>query len=184
MRKLFLFILALLLVCSAAAEPDLAAMSTDELLALRDSIDNELSNRNEINNELQIINVDGLLLSIDSIYLGTGRNDAPAICILFNASNTSDNSFTPLYDLGCDILQNGVALETTFFNSDSYTGPSVSASNNTVIAPGIDNIKLCAAGIMSGDSDDFSIVLSRKHTSAGDDPYCGSFTFKLTDYLK
>ena len=181
MRKLILILLALMLVGSALAESDLAAMSTDELIALRNSIDDELAKREQHTD--QIVDVDGLQFSIDSVYIGTGRDDAPAICILFSASNTSDKSFTPLFDIGCDIIQDGVVLQTTYFNSDIYTGPSVSASNNAVIAPGTQNMKICEAGLLTSDSEHFTVNLSKRHFPAGEDPYCGTFDFNLSDYI-
>ena len=184
MRKFIIMLLIILLAFSAAAESDLAAMSTEDLIALRDSIDDELSKRNQGTGAIQVVDIDGLMVSINSVFVGTGRNDAPAICILFNVSNTSDKSFTPLYDIGCDILQDGTPLETTFFNSDSYTGPSVSDSNNTVIAPGVTDMQYCDAGLLSNDSDSFSIVFSRKHYHAGEDPYCGTLSFILSDYIQ
>ena len=181
MRKIILVMLALLMALPAVAEQDLTGMSTDDLIALRDSIDDELARRDQVMEP--IIDVDGLQLSIDSVYIGTGRDDAPAICILFNASNTSDKSFTPLFDIGCDIIQDGVVLETTYFDSNIYTGPSVSASNNAVIAPGTQNMKICEAGLLTSDSDHFTVNLSKKHTPAGEDPYCGFFDFNLSDYI-
>lgn len=184
MRKFVLILLAFLVAFSAAAESDVAAMSTDDLVSLRDAINHELAQRSQSGEDIQVVDVDGMLISIDSVYVGTGRDDAPAICVLFNITNTADKSYKAIDDLGCDILQNGVPLENSFFRSDSYNGPSAIDSSTTVIAPGLSNVKICEVGIMTSESDDFNIILSRKHTHAGEDPYCGMFSFHLSDYIQ
>ena len=184
MRKLIIVLLAFLLAFSAAAESDVAAMPTDDLVALRDAIDHELARRSKTGDSAQVVDVDGILFSIDSVYVGTGRDNAPAVCILFSISNTTDHSAKLVNDIAIDIMQDGFLLNTTFFNSDSYNGPEVSSSDFAVIAPGITNMKLSTAGIMVNDSDSFIVTLSRRRASASVDPYCGTFSFKLSDYIQ
>lgn len=183
MRKVFFFLIVFLLVFSAAAEPDLSAMSTDDLVTLRDAISHELAQRNINADDAQVIDVDGLLFSIDSVYVGTSRDDVPAICILFNVCNTSDSSKKLVNDVGCDILQDGMLLEGGPFRSDTYSGPSPANSFMADIAPGIVNMKLCVVGALSGDGDNFTIIMSRRGAHADEDPYCGTFAFLLSDYV-
>ena len=184
MRKFLLFMIAFLLAFSAAAESDVAAMATDDLVTLRDAIDHELARRSQSGEGAQVVDVEGILFSIDSIYVGTGNDNAPAICVLFSVSNTSDASKQLLYDIGCDILQDGTLLNGTAFYSDTYQGPSAMSSLSAVIAPGVANMKICSACTMAGDADNFTVILSRKHTHAGEDPYCGTFSFHLSDYIQ
>lgn len=183
MRKLILILLAILFAFSAAAESDLPAMTTDELITLRDAINHELALRSAEEAGAQVVDVDGILFTIDSVYLGTGNDDVPAICILFSVSNTSDTSKQLMYDIGCDILQDGMLLNGTAFYSDTYDGPSAMSSGTATIAPGIVNMKLCEVGAMSGDGTHFTVILSRKHLRAGEDGYCGTFEFDLSDYI-
>ena len=184
MRKFVLILLAFLVAFSAAAESDVAAMSTDDLVSLRDTINHELAQRSQSGEDVQVVDVEGILFSIDSIYIGTGNDKVPAICVLFNVSNTSDVSKQFGYDMGCDILQDGTLLNGTAFYSDSYKGPSAMSSLSAVIAPGINNMKICAVCALSNDADNFTVILSRKHTHAGEDPYCGTFSFYLSDYIQ
>lgn len=184
MRKLVI-ILSFLFVLStiAVAESDLAGLSTDDLIAQRDAINHELAQRSMTGSEAQTIDVDGMLISIDSVYTGTGSDDAPAICILFNVCNPTDTSRKLINDIGCDILQDGIPLDGSYFRSDTYKGPSASNSMTAVIAPGAVDMKICEVGVLVSDSEHFTINLSRKHTSVSEDPYCGSFDFMLSDYL-
>lgn len=184
MRKFLLFMIAFLLAFSAAAESDVAAMATDDLVTLRDAINHELARRSQSGEDVQVVDVEGILFSIDSIYVGTGNDSAPAICVLFSVSNTSDASKQLLHDIGCDILQDGTLLNGTAFHSDTYQGPSAMSSLSAVIAPGVVNMKICSACTMVGDADNFTVILSRKHTHAGEDPYCGTFSFHLSDYIQ
>lgn len=184
MRKFIIVLLAFLLAFSAAAESDVAAMATDDLVALRDAIDHELARRSKTGDSAQVVDVDGILFSIDSVYVGTGNDDVPAVCILFSVSNTSDASKQLMYDIGCDILQDGTLLDGTAFRSDSYSGPSAINSGTAVIAPGVVNMKICSVGALSGQGENFSVILSRKHTHAGEDPYCGTLSFILSDYIE
>ena len=184
MRKFIIVLLIFLFAFSATSESDVASMATDDLVTLRDAINHELARRSQSGDGAQVVDVDGILFSIDSIYIGTGNDKVPAICVLFNVSNTSNVSKQFGYDMGCDILQDGTLLNGTAFYSDSYKGPSAMSSLSAVIAPGIDNMKICAVCALSNDADNFTVILSRKHTHAGEDPYCGTFSFHLSDYIQ
>ena len=183
MRKFILILLAILFTFSAVAESDMAGLPTEDLITLRDAINHELALRSKEGTDAQVVDVDGILFTIDSVYIGTGNNDVPAICILFNVSNTSDASKQLLYDIGCDILQDGMLLDGTAFRSDTYDGPSAMSSGTATIAPGVVDMKLCKVGAMSGDGTHFTVILSRKHLRAGEDGYCGTFEFDLSDYI-
>lgn len=183
MRKFIIILLAILFAFSAAAESDLAGLAAEDLITLRDAINHELALRSKDGTDAQVVDVDGLLISIDSVYIGTGNDDVPAICILLSISNPTNASKKLMTDIGCDILQDGMLLDGTAFRSDTYKGPSPSSSLSAVIAPGAVDMKICVVGAMTGDSDHFTVNLSRKHTRAGEDPYCGTFDFILSDYI-
>jgi len=183
MRRFLIILFAALLAFSAIAESDMAGLPTEDLITLRDAINRELALRSVDGTNAQIVDVDGLLISIDSVYIGTGNDDVPAICILLNISNPTDASKKLITDIGCDILQDGTLLNGTAFRSDTYKGPSPSSSLSAVIAPGAVNMKISVVGAMTGDSNHFTVNLSRKHTRAGEDPYCGTFDFLLSDYI-
>ena len=183
MRKFIFILLAILFTFSAVAESDMAGLPTEDLITLRDAINHELALRSVDGTNAQVVDVDGLLISIDSVYIGTGNNDVPAICILFSISNPTDTSKKLITDIGCDILQDGMLLDGTAFRSETYKGPSPSSSLSAVIAPGAVDMKICVVGAMTGDSDHFTVNLSRKHTRAGEEPYCGTFDFILSDYI-
>ena len=183
MRKLIIILLAILFAFSAAAESDMSGLAAEDLITLRDAINHELALRSKDGTDAQVVDVDGLLISIDSVYIGTGNDDVPAICILLSISNPTDASKKLMTDIGCDILQDGMLLNGTAFRSDTYKGPSPSSSLSAVIAPGAVDMKICVVGAMSGDSDHFTVNLSRKHIRADEDPYCGTFDFILSDYI-
>ena len=184
MRKFLLIMLTFLLATSAAAETDLASMPTDDLVALRDSINHELALRSTQKSDAQIVDVDGILFSIDSVYTGTGNDQDNVVCIVFNVTNTTDASKQLIYDIDCDILQDGVPLEGNAFYSDTYSGPSPFDSLMATIAPGITNMKLAVCGTLVNDSDSFSIILANGHMKINEDPYRGMFSFSLNDYIQ
>ena len=183
MRKLIIILLAILFAFSATAESDMAGLTTEDLITLRDALNHELALRSKDGTDAQIVDVDGLLISIDSVYIGTGNDDVSAICILFNISNPTDTSKKMINDIGCDILQDGMLLDGTAFRSDTYKGPSPASSLTATIAPGVVDMKLCQVGAMSGDGKHFTVILSRQHLRAGEDGYCGTFEFDLSDYI-
>ena len=73
MRKLIIILLAILFAFSAAAESDMAGVPTEDLITLRDALNHELALRSKEGTDAQVIDVDGLLISIDSVYIGTGN---------------------------------------------------------------------------------------------------------------
>lgn len=183
MRKITAFILAMLLLSAAAiAEADLQGMATDELVTLREAINHELATRSQ-GDGAQTVDVNGVLFSIDSVYIGTGNDSVPAICILLNVTNPTDASMKLINDVQCDILQDGMLLNGTSFKSDTYNGPSPSSSMMAVIPPGVVNMKVCEVGALSGDGENFTVILSKTRQPASVDPYCGTFTFTLSDYI-
>ena len=118
MRKYIIILLAILFAFSAAAESDMSGLATEDLITLRDAINHELALRSKDGTDAQVVDVDGILFTIDSVYIGTGNDDVPAICILFSVSNTSDASKQLMYDIGCDILQDGILKRRVL---DAYT---------------------------------------------------------------
>ena len=180
-RFFIVMVVALLFSAVAIAEPDLSSMSSDDLVALRQHIDTELANRIQADATAQTVTVDGLVFKLEQVLIGTGRDDAPAIAIVFRVSNTSDSSKSMTNDISYNILQDGANLESTFFNSDEYQGISAVDTMFAKIKPGAVDMQLCVAGILNGDSGRIEVDLFRRQAPRDEDPYCGTFVVDLSE---
>ena len=85
----------------------------------------------------------------------------------------------PLYDLGVTVTQGGRPLESSWVVSDHFTSSTVITSQQALIAPGAVDMQVFLGFVLAGEGDRVEITLSRKHTRAGDDPYCGTFVVDL-----
>lgn len=178
MRKALSSILVALLVPVFALGEDLSAISTDELVALRNSINQEIASR--VDSEgAQTISVDGIIFRLQTVEIGTARDDRRGLGIILLASNPTNASMTPLYDLGVTVTHGGKPLDSSWVKSEHFDSYSVSTSQSAVIAPGAVDMQIFLGFVLDGDGDQIEITLSRKHTHAGDDPYCGTFSFDL-----
>lgn len=181
MRKVLAVALALMLLPFAALADDLAAMTTDELVQLRNAVDLELASRNA--DDAQTVMVDGVAFRLLLAEVGQARDELPGLGIILLANNTGSASMTPLYDLGVTVTQGGRPLETSWVKSDNFTSGTVTTSQTAVIAPGAVDMQVFLGFALAGDGERVEITLSRKHTRAGEDPYCGSFVVDLSGLL-
>lgn len=178
MRKALSAILVALLIPISALGDDLSAVSTDELVALRNSINQEIASR--IDSEgAQTISVDGIIFRLKAVEISTARDNSRGLGIILLASNPTDASMTPLYDLGVTVTHGGKPLETSWVESEHFDSYSVSTSQSAVIAPGAVDMQIFLGFILDGDGEQIEITLSRNHICAGVDPYCGTFSFDL-----
>ena len=181
MKKLLAILLVLALMpCLALADEDLSSLSTDELLALRTSIDREIASRSGTADE-QTIDVDGVLYRFLLAEVGTARNDSRGLGIILLASNTSESSKKIINDLRVTVTHGGVPLDTSWVESEHFTGDSVSTSLTAVIRPGAVDMYVYLGFILNGEGGRVEIVLSRMRPRAGEDPYCGAFVVDLPE---
>lgn len=181
MRRILAVALALMLLPFAALADDLATMTTDELVQLRHAVDLELASRNA--DDAQTVMVDGVAFRLLLAEVGQARDELPGLGIILLANNTGSVSMTPLYDLGVTATQGGRPLETSWVKSDNFTSGTVTTSQTAVIAPGAVDMQVFLGFALAGDCERVEIALSRKHTRAGEDPYCGSFVVDLSGLL-
>lgn len=177
MRKVLALVLVLLLPAVALAD-DLAAMSTDGLLQLRRAVDQEIAARVG-SDDAQTVSVDGVVFRLLLAEVGQARDDMPGLGVVLLANNPGGASMTPLYDLGVTVTHGGVPLDTSWVVSDHFTSSTVSTSQSAVIRPGAVDMQIFLGFILKGEGGRVEITLSRKHTRATEDPYCGTFVVDL-----
>ena len=135
MRKAISSLLVALLLPAVALGESLSATPTDELVALRDSINQEIANRVDTESA-QTISVDGVIFRLKLVEVGTARDDNRGLGIILLANNPTDASMTPLYDLGVTVTHGGKPLDVSWVESEHFGSSSVSTSQSAVIAPG------------------------------------------------
>ncbi|MDO4837832.1 MAG: hypothetical protein Q4B32_05515 [Clostridia bacterium] len=182
MRKVLSSLLVALLLPVVALGEDLSAASTDELVALRNAINQEIASRVDAE-AAQTIAVDGVIFRLKLVEVGTAREGNPGLGIILLANNPTDASMTPLYDLGVTVTQGGKPLDTSWVNAEHFGSSSVSTSQSAVIAPGAVDMQIFLGFILDGEGSQVEITLSRKHTYVGEDPYCGTFSVDIADML-
>ena len=174
MRKFLAFLLVLSLLPAAALADDLAAMSIADLVQLRHDVDLEIASRNAAGDGQAVV-VDGVAFRLYLVEVGQARDDLPGLGVVLLANNTGSTSMTPLYDLGIT-----VTLEVSWVISDHFTSGTVSTSQTAGIAPGAVDMQVFLGYALAGEGDRVEITLSRKHTRAGEDPFCGTFVADLS----
>ncbi len=136
MRKLLTILLILaVLPLTAHADADLAAMSTDALVQLREAVEQEIAAR-ATTEAAQTVTVDGVSFRLLRCEIGQGRDDTPGLGIVLLANNPSAASMTPIYDLGVTVTQGGRPLEMSWVESATFTSSTVFDSDTSLIAPG------------------------------------------------
>ncbi len=178
MRKVLVLLTVLLLLPVGALGDDLAAMSTDDLVQLRRAVDQEIAARVGADNA-QTVSVDGVIFRLLLAEVGQTRDDMPGLGVILLANNPGSASMTPLYDLGVTVTQGGRPLESSWVVSDHFPSSTVITSQQALIAPGAVDMQVFLGFVLAGEGDRVEITLSRKHTRAGDDPYCGTFVVDL-----
>ena len=184
LKRSLALLLALSLVWGAASadraedEATIAAQSTEMLLYTRDLIDAELARRAGTE-EAQTVTVDGVVFRLLSAEIGEARDGLPGLLVILLASNTSDKSFTPRYDLGDTATQGGIPMGTSWVRTENHDSGTVSTSATSVIRPGAVDMMVFLGYQLPGDSDRVELTLSRKHTTYREDPYCGTFVIDL-----
>ena len=179
MRKFLAFLLVLSLLPAAVLADDLAAMSIADLVQLRHDVDLEIASRNAAGDGQAVV-VDGVAFRLYLVEVGQARDGLPGLGVVLLANNTGSTSMTPLYDLGITVTQGGRPLEVSWVVSDHFTSGTVSTSQSTVIAPGAVDMQVFLGYALAGEGDRVEITLSRKHTRAGEDPFCGTFVADLS----
>lgn len=182
MRKVISSLLVALLLPAVALGESLSATPTDELVALRDSINQEIASRVDTE-AAQTISVDGVIFRLKLVEVGTARDDNRGLGIILLANNPTDTSMTPLYDLGVTVTHGGKPLDVSWVKSEHFGSSSVSTSQSAVIAPGAVDMQIFLGFILDGEGTQVEITLLRKHTRAGEDPYCGTFSVDISDML-
>lgn len=182
MRKCITLILMLLFASMAAlAESDMAGIPMEDLINLRQAIDQEIALRSQNDETAQIVMADGLSFKFDSAMIGTGRDDQPAIAVLFKVSNPTDSTKSWHDEVKVTLTQGSEILETTFFNAEGYDGPSVSDSGFMSLKPGATDIRICVAGLLRGDADRIEVDLFKSRAMRNEEPYYGTFVVNLSD---
>ena len=182
MKKVVAICLSVMLLSAVAlADVDLSAMSIDELVQLQRSAGQEIAARAA--DDAQTVTVDGVVFRLLLVEVGQAREDMPGLGVVLLASNTSDTSMTPLYDLGVTVTHGGRPLETSWVKSDHFTSSTVSTSQTAVIAPGAVDMQVFLGFILAGEGGRVEITLSRKHTRVNEDPYCGTFVADISGLL-
>lgn len=131
----------------------------------------------------QTISVDGVIFRLMLVEVGTARDDNRGLGIILLANNPTDVSMTPLYDLGVTVTHGGKPLDVSWVESEHFGSSSVSTSQSAVIAPGAVDMQIFLGFVLDGEGAQVEITLSRKHTRAGEDPYCGTFSVDISDML-
>ena len=182
MRKCLALILMFLIASTAAiAESDLAGVPMEDLLHLRQDIDREIALRSQNDDTAQIVMADGLSFKYDGAVIGTGKDDQPAIAILFKVSNPTDSTKSWHDEVKITLTQGGEILGNTYFNAEGYDGPSVSDSGFMSLKPGATDIRICVAGLLRGDTDRIEVDLFKSRAMRNEEPYYGTFVVNLSD---
>lgn len=180
MRKVLSSLLVAMLLPAVALGESLSAAPTDELVALRTAVNQEIASRVDAE-DAQTIAVDGVIFRLKLVEVGTARDDHRGLGIILLANNPTDASMTPLYDLGVTVTQGGKPLDGSWVKSEHFGSSSVSTSQSAVIAPGAVDMQIFLGFILDGEGNQVEITLSRKHTRTGEDPYCGTFSVDIAD---
>lgn len=115
MRKLIILVLALLLSTTTIAEADLSAMSTEELVALRDMINLELASRSQVEGAYASWDTTNAHIDLLDMKLGTTDDGLPGISLVFSYTNNSEETDTFRTNHWVRIYQNGVECDTTIY---------------------------------------------------------------------
>ena len=121
MRKVLSSLLVAMLLPAVALGESLSAAPTDELVALRTAVNQEIASRVDAE-DAQTIAVDGVIFRLKLVEVGTARDDHRGLGIILLANNPTDASMTPLYDLGVTVTQGGKPLEITLSRKHTRTG--------------------------------------------------------------
>ena len=191
MKKVFCILLALLMLPAAAlADPDLAAMSTDDLEQLRFDIDRVLASRVGGDTE-QVLEMEGVFFSLDYAAIGTANAfensqfiQKTAIVIFIRASNTTEEDFLVRSSFDAQATLDGVLLEplktasdTVLLPDGSTFKPNLSASAR--IRPGAVKLQLGFGFFIPEDAaGTVSVDFTRNWISNG---YGGFFDIALSD---
>lgn len=105
-----LLILAMLTV-AAHAEPDLAGMTDDELYQLRDAIDRELASRAPAGDVLGVWDTDFAHVELLEVHGGTSFDGAPGAVLIFNYTNTSQNTECFQSHVYVKVFANGIQAD-------------------------------------------------------------------------
>ena len=115
MRKSIILILAALFLLSAAsAEPDLQAMSTDELTQLRDHVNLELASRSQVGEGVYSA-WDSTLAHVELLEMKRGTTDEglPGVALIFSYTNKGEEIDTFRTQHWIKVYQNGVECDTS-----------------------------------------------------------------------
>ena len=154
MKKLISILIILLLPVCAFADVDLTAMSTDDLVTLRNDIDLELAARTGQVTK-QVIEMDGVYVTLDSAAIGTVKDGSRAVVVYVRISNATDEDllFSSAFTVQASL--DGILLEplrTSFdsvtLNDGSMIDPSVSYYAS--VRPGAVNLQLALAFRLPG----------------------------------
>lgn len=129
MKKFFALLLAALLVPAAALAEDLAAMTTEELTALRLSIDQELASRAG-SEAAQVLSMQGVTAVLERAEVCAAKvfssvtndwEERQALVILLRFSNATDKDFLVQSSFDWQALLDGVLLQQLQPASDTAT---------------------------------------------------------------
>lgn len=177
MRKMLSVALAVMLLPAVAFAEDLSAMSTAELVATRDAINQEIASRT-MTEDAQTITVNGVIFKLMLVERGTADKGDPALCFILLATNTTDASFTPVYDMDITVTQGGKLLRSTAVKSEHLGSWSVYDSSFAPIAPGAVDMQVARGYILDGEGSHVDISLFKKKVGR-EDPYCGTFSIEI-----
>ena len=149
MRKVISSLLVALLLPAVALGESLSATPTDELVALRDSINQEIASRVDTE-AAQTISVDGVIFRLKLVEVGTARDDNRGLGIILLANNPTDASMTPLYDLGVTVTHGGKPLDVSWVKSEHFGSSSVPPASRQSLRPARSICRFSSASSLTG----------------------------------
>ncbi len=182
MRKVLSSLLVALLVPALALGENLSETPTDELVAQRNTINQEIASRVDTE-AAQTISVNGVIFRLKLVEVGTTSDGGRGLGVILLANNPTDTSMTPCIDLRTTVTQGGKILGTSCIESEHFTSGSVPDSSFAVIAPGAVDMQVFLGFILDGEGGQVQITLSRNRAQFGEDPYCGTFSVDIADIL-
>lgn len=125
MKKLVCLVCAFMMMAAVAvADVDLSAMSTEDLITLRDQISRELANRDaeaRIGEYIAEFDGDTGFAGLTSINVTKDRSGADVLVLDFDYRNTTNNEQTILTAIWTKAYQNGTSLEIAPFIDSAAT---------------------------------------------------------------
>jgi len=115
MKRMFILLLAVLLICPCLAlgeTLDLSQMSDSDLRQLRDQINVELSQRvGSAPDALAAVTIDGCLIEVLAVERTVNYANAPSLLFTYRFTNNSAAATTMLRIASIKMFQNGVQLD-------------------------------------------------------------------------